>query len=117
MTYDAVVDVDNTALKLKPGMTANIEVIYAERKDALRVANAAIRFRPPAEISGKTPLSPQPQDRKTVWVLRQGKPEAVFFKPGVSDGVVTEMLEGDLQVGDKLVTEAIATKSNAARIL
>lgn len=116
VTYDAVVDVDNSSLKLKPGMTANIEVIYAERKDALRLPNAAIRFRPPAELSGKTP-APAPQDRKAVWVLRGGTPTTVFFKPGVSDGIVTEVLDGDLQMGEQVITEAVPTKSSAGRIL
>jgi HlyD family secretion protein len=31
VTYDAVIDVDNTDLRLRPGMTANVTVIYAER--------------------------------------------------------------------------------------
>ena len=37
VTYDAVIDVENPDLKLKPGMTANVTVVYAEREDALRV--------------------------------------------------------------------------------
>ena len=36
VTYDAVVDVDNADLKLKPGMTANVTFVYAERKGVLR---------------------------------------------------------------------------------
>src|SRR5512137_1240210 len=47
VTYDAVIDVDNPDLKLKPGMTANVTFVYAEKDDVLRVANAALRFRPP----------------------------------------------------------------------
>jgi HlyD family secretion protein len=50
VTYDAVIDVDNDALKLKPGMTANVTFVYAERRDVLRVPTAALRFRPPAEL-------------------------------------------------------------------
>ncbi len=50
VTYDAVIDVANPDLKLKPGMTANSTVVYAERQDALRVPNAALRFRPPPEM-------------------------------------------------------------------
>ena len=47
VTYDAVIDVANDKLELKPGMTANVTVVYAENQDALRVPNAALRFRPP----------------------------------------------------------------------
>ena len=50
VTYDAVVDVDNAELQLKPGMTANVTFVYAERKDVLRVPDAALRFRPPADL-------------------------------------------------------------------
>jgi HlyD family secretion protein len=49
VTYDAVVDVLNDDLKLRPGMTANTTVIYAEKDDVLSVSNAALRFRPPPE--------------------------------------------------------------------
>ena len=47
VTYDAVIDVANTDLKLKPGMTANVTFTYADRTNVLRVPNAALRFKPP----------------------------------------------------------------------
>jgi HlyD family secretion protein len=50
VTYDAVVDVANPDLKLKPGMTANVTFIYADKDDVLRVPNAALRFNPPAGL-------------------------------------------------------------------
>lgn len=46
VTYTAVIDVDNPELKLKPGMTANVTVMVAHRKNVLKVPNAALRFRP-----------------------------------------------------------------------
>ena len=52
VTYDAVVDVDNSDLRLKPGMTANVTFVYAERKGVLRIPSAALRFRPPEELLG-----------------------------------------------------------------
>lgn len=51
VTYDAVIDVDNAELKLRPGMTATVTIAYAEREDAVAVVNAALRFRPPPEIA------------------------------------------------------------------
>lgn len=53
VTYDAVIDVANPGLKLKPGMTANVTFVAAEREDALRVPNAALRFRPTPELLAK----------------------------------------------------------------
>ena len=52
VTYDAVIDVDNAELKLKPGMTANVNFVFANRDDVLRVPNAALRFRPSPEVLG-----------------------------------------------------------------
>jgi HlyD family secretion protein len=50
VTYDVVVDVENKSLRLRPGMTANVNFVYAESDNVLRVSNAALRFRPPAKL-------------------------------------------------------------------
>jgi len=52
VTYDAVIDVDNSELKLKPGMTANVTFVYAQKDDVLKVPNSALRFRPPPSLLG-----------------------------------------------------------------
>ncbi|HET6437384.1 MAG TPA: efflux RND transporter periplasmic adaptor subunit [Anaeromyxobacter sp.] len=52
VTYDAVVDVDNPDLALKPGMTATVTFVYADKEAVLRVPNAAVRFRPPQGMPG-----------------------------------------------------------------
>jgi HlyD family secretion protein len=46
VTYDVVIMVDNSDMRLKPGMTANVSVIVASKDDVLRVPNAALRFKP-----------------------------------------------------------------------
>jgi HlyD family secretion protein len=46
VTYDAVIDVSNPDLKLKPGMTATVSVVTDRRADVLTIPNAALRFRP-----------------------------------------------------------------------
>jgi HlyD family secretion protein len=51
VTYDAVIDVDNSELKLRPGMTANVTFVFANRDNVLRVPNAALRFRLSPEVS------------------------------------------------------------------
>ncbi|HET6146230.1 MAG TPA: efflux RND transporter periplasmic adaptor subunit [Polyangia bacterium] len=50
VTYDAVIDVSNPNLELRPGMTANVTFVYDQRDAALRVVNAALRFQPPPEL-------------------------------------------------------------------
>ena len=46
VTYSTVIDVPNPELKLKPGMTANVNIEIARKANVLRVPNAALRFRP-----------------------------------------------------------------------
>ena len=46
ITYDTVIKVDNSDLKLRPGMTANVSIITAERDNEMRIPNAALRFHP-----------------------------------------------------------------------
>jgi HlyD family secretion protein len=139
VTYDAVIDVDNAELKLKPGMTANVTFIYAERDEVVRVPNSALRFRPPPQLLARAqqdhgahtgerrrreaalptdatvaPLAETPQqprepgslDRRTVWVLRGDLPEMVPVRIGISDGTFTEVVDGNLQAGDRLVIDA-----------
>jgi HlyD family secretion protein len=57
VTYTTVVDVKNDDLKLRPGMTANASIITAQRRDALRIPNAALRFRPPDDAILKPPTN------------------------------------------------------------
>lgn len=64
VTYDTVIEIRNDDLMLKPGMTANVNVITARRDGVLRVANAALRFRPPAAESGR------PRQRLDLWAAR-----------------------------------------------
>jgi len=159
VTYDAVIDVANPDLKLRPGMTANITFIAAEKDDVLRVPNAALRFRPTPEIftalgmpvptavrdaadrnrgggrqgagggsrsGGAGPgggaraggaggpgggrahsgRGEGPTDRRSAWVLRDGKPQMVSLRVGLSDGNLTEVIEGDLREGEPVVIDA-----------
>lgn len=46
VTYTVIISARNPNRKLLPGMTANIEIVTGERKNVLRVANDALRFRP-----------------------------------------------------------------------
>ena len=47
VTYDAVIDFENADLKLFPGMTAYVAIPVASVADAVKLPNAALRFRPP----------------------------------------------------------------------
>jgi HlyD family secretion protein len=63
VTYDAVIDVDNSELKLRPGMTANVNFVFANREDVLRIPNAALRFRPSNEVFTALKMEPPKRAR------------------------------------------------------
>lgn len=114
VTYDAVIDVENVALKLKPGMTANVTFIAADRPNAVRLANAALRFRPPANLKGHpTGAGPAPgrghndvpdPGTRSVWALNGEHPERHEVRTGITDGTFTELVDGDLKPGELLIT-------------
>ncbi len=120
VTYDAVIDVDNTDLKLRPGMTANVTVVYAEKPKVLAVSNAALRFRPPAGLApagsaetkrahGRGAPGPDAPEAHALWVLRGATPQSVSVHTGLTDGTVTEVVDGDLNEGDPVVVESSAS--------
>lgn len=132
VTYNAIIDVANPELKLKPGMTANVSLIYDERENALRIPNSVLRFRPAAgtverpERRGGDRPSPERRaerkgdaqasaDRRTVWVLVDGKPRPVRIQTGLSDGNLTEVTKGELSENSELIVDASngATKATA----
>jgi HlyD family secretion protein len=174
VTYDAVIDVDNPDRSLRPGMTANVTFVLAHVADAVKIPNAALRFKPTREQmaalreqfgggSGRGgrgsggggsgaprgnrdggpgaggpgmggpggpggmrggpggPGGPggRPRDfgdKKPVYKLEDGRPKMVLIKPGLTDGSSTEMLEGELEPGDELVTEISGLPKSTRRI-
>jgi HlyD family secretion protein len=134
VTYDTVIGVSNPDLKLKPGMTANVSIIVAQKDNVLQIKNAALRYRPAeaasaemnsSKAAGGGPTSRKPggaqrgagrerrPSERTVYVLSGSRPRPVQIKTGISDGVVTEVIEG-LKEGDRVVTAELASKSPAA---
>jgi HlyD family secretion protein len=116
VTYDAVIDVDNPNLLLKPGMTANVTFVAAQKDNVVRLRNAALRFQPDAallaRIGMKSPFSDsadQTPGHRTVWALRNGRPMPVAISTGISDGTWTELLTGNIQPGDALITDMNAS--------
>jgi len=122
VTYNVVVSVDNEDLRLKPGMTANVSIVVAQRDAVLKVPNAALRFTPPnAGQVDRSTLGSKPAKEKggeqTVGVGRGGTaPSRTIWKEGpagelepmrvhtgISDGVATEILSEGLSEGTLVV--------------
>lgn len=93
VTYTVVIGIDNSDMKLKPGMTANVEIITAEEKGVMLVPNQALRFYIDDSDNAK-----RYKDRG-VWIMKNGKPERVTVKIGVSDDDNTQILESSLKIG------------------
>ena len=113
VTYTAVIDVPNPDQKLKPGMTANITATVQEHEDVLTIPAAALRFRPPSE-GGEQPSQPATRSRRaggqTVYRVEGTELKPVQVRLGLTDGIVTEIISGDLHEGD---TVAVPTVNNA----
>ena len=110
VTYQVIIEVDNQDLKLKPGMTANVEIITSDKKQVLTVPNKALRFYVTDE-SGKT----QRYKDKGVWILSNGNPERITVKTGIADDENTEIVSSELKTGQKVIVErAEAGKSGSA---
>lgn len=121
VTYDARLDVDNTDMLLRPGMTATVSVVTQQAKGVLTVPSSAFRYRPtetrergfsmlsmftgrrgPMRRPGQTEQPPA-EGLRTLYVLENGQPRRVDVKIGSSDGDRTEVLSG-LEEGDRVIT-------------
>ncbi len=129
VTYVVVVNVDNSDLKLKPGMTANVSVVVAQKDEVLKLPPAALRFKPKSKgddakvkVAGAPPQraagggstggskggAAKGKDRsQQVYLLKEGKPVAVAVKTGIANNSSIELVESSLKDGDEVVVEQI----------
>jgi len=114
VTYDVVIMVDNSDLKLFPGMTANVTILTAKLDDTLKVPNSVLRFRPAAAVLKKTGLPAVPTDKQQVYVLAGGKLTAVPVRFGLSDGKYTAVSSSQLQPGAQVVLRATMTGNESS---
>ena len=106
VTYEALLEVENPELKLRPGMTAVADVVISRSENALLVSNATLRFQP-QELRDE-PAKPNATPSETrVWTLRENTLTPLIVKTGLSDGLYTEILSDALQVGTLLVVDII----------
>jgi HlyD family secretion protein len=130
VTYEAVLSVANEDLALRPGMTAVADITVEAVEDALRIPNAALRFAPPVDRpegerggSGllgmlfrdetssaaiKANVETRPGQRE-IWLLRDGKAVQVQVATGATDGLMTEVIGGDVKLGDLVITDIEGT--------
>lgn len=125
VTYETLLSVDNSALLLRPGMTATAEILVERLDDVLLVPNAALRFTPPRKaeqsrgggglVGMLLPRPPRDEKRPPeagegarVWVMRAGTPAAVRVETGASDGVWTRVAGGALEPGMQVLVDTLS---------
>lgn len=115
VTYEVVIDAPNPELKLKPGLTASVNIYTMEEKDVILIPSKALRFTPNPEImkdiqgieiTELPPPSSPDKDSKTIWIKSGNSLIPKQIKTGVGDGIHTIVTEG-LNIGDEIVTGVI----------
>ncbi len=118
VTYTVVLDVDNSSLKLRPGMTANVTIFLSEAHDAMLVPEAALRFKP-ASSAKELKSSPVNSTRKAssirgdpmVWKLQDDQQiRGVKVRLGIQGTEKVQVFSDELQVGDRVVVHAMSKK-------
>ncbi|MGM0599418.1 MAG: efflux RND transporter periplasmic adaptor subunit [Candidatus Rifleibacteriota bacterium] len=105
VTYSVMVNVFNNDLLLKPGMTASVEILSANREDVVRLPTQALYFKAPENMQHKMDdlVSELATDTLPVWILNK-RPELKKVKIGISNNDYIEVLDGSLQPGDRVIT-------------
>ena len=111
VTYDVVVTVNNTQGLLRPGMTATMRIITAERDNVLRVPNQALRF----TKGGLSAAGDGGNSGSRVWLLQNGQALAAPVKTGLDDDNFTEILSGAAQGDQVIVSERSAAPAQTSR--
>ncbi|MBI1171338.1 efflux RND transporter periplasmic adaptor subunit [bacterium] len=126
VTYPTILAIDNSDHRLRPGMTASADITVEEAKGVLSVPNAALRYSPPqvaaspqkttgllGMLFSSVPTGPRPTTEagaadkdgfRSLYIMKDGQPVRIAVKTGVTDGDVTQVLDGPLQPGDLVVT-------------
>ena len=126
VTYETILSVDNSDLRLLPGMTATAEIIVDQVEDALLVPNEALRFEPAAQQAGSSgngggvvgALMPRPPSssgsrstsastgaQKQIWLLKDGQAEALTITTSATDGTYTEVVSDNLEEGAAVIVD------------
>jgi HlyD family secretion protein len=115
ITYATIIEVPNPELMLRPGMTASVSIIAEKKQQVVRVANAALRFKPDSEDTDLSayakkddsePASPDSGlvSRQRLWLLDSNKKvKTAPVKTGIFDNKFTEIVEGEISEGDTVI--------------
>ena len=122
MSYIAVIDVDTANQNVPPGGTAIVTLTAGERPQALRISNNALVFAPSADLLAAVdqaapvlePIGEAAKGRATrrgrVWKFENERFVPIVVEVGIADDTWTELVNGDVHAGDRLITAATVLK-------
>lgn len=104
VVYTVVIDVDNTDLRLKPGMTAFVTILISERNDVWKVQNSALILRSFDGIV-ENPGDATPSDYLAIQRIVNGEPTVVLvpYEKGLVTATETEIISDEIQDGDRII--------------
>lgn len=104
VTYEVVISAPNEELKLKPGLTANVNIFTMEIKDVLTLPSKALRFTPNQAMLSEGETIQDCEGKVKVWVKEGNVLKAKSVKTGITNGSLTQITEG-VEAGTEVITE------------
>ncbi|HWI40570.1 MAG TPA: efflux RND transporter periplasmic adaptor subunit [Verrucomicrobiae bacterium] len=114
VTYGVIIAVDNTDLRLKPGMTANVVIETARKEDVLKAPMAALRFRPKGAEEAGGRKGKGEKVEKVYLLSAENRPVPVQVKTGLSGENEIEIISDTLKAGDAVIVAETGAKKPAA---
>lgn len=134
VSYETILNVDNSDLTLRPGMTATADILVAERKNVLLIPAAALRYKPQEQNADKSKamlgsIIPQQSIRRgrtkqittsggnqtegksqEVWILKNNVATPVTITTGLSDGRSVEVKNGGIKAKNLVIVSTQSSK-------
>lgn len=105
VTYSVIVEVENEDLKLKPGMTANVQIVTKKVENVYCVSNSALKV----NINKKNEI--MKYENPGIWILENKTPKRVEVEIGISDDEKTQIISNKLKQSDKIIIGIMDAKS------
>jgi len=103
VTYEVVISAPNKDLKLKPGLTANVNIYTLELKNILAVTAKALRFTPKEIMLNEGETITDVNANQKVWVKEGSNIKAIAVETGMTNGTLTQITSG-VSEGTKVLT-------------
>jgi len=118
--YNCIIEVNNADLSLKPGMTATVTILVAEKKNILKTPNSALRYMPELPLQQLSNLRKElnlTQDQGVLWIPTKNGPKPITVTTGLSSETETEVFSDNIKPDMKIILSEKKTKKLSKRKL